>query len=184
MQIYSSPALGLDLTDSAGSMEGGGVGVRGMLPASVGQTRLVHIENWFSTLFRKPLSFTCHINSCPAVPVSDGRINLWWFCCQCTNTSTWLNCENDLLYHFGYVNECHIQAIQWSFSQLYQVSITVIVWRMQYVVTVQGFIIILLLLRYVYDDGQHARGDATRLVSVFYVLEPDERTRVTFSLWV
>ena len=45
MQIYSSPALGLDLTDSAGSMEGGGVGVRGMLPASVGQTRLVHIEN-------------------------------------------------------------------------------------------------------------------------------------------
>ena len=53
---------------------------------------------------------------------------------------------------------------------------------MQYVVTVQGFIIILLLLRYVYDDGQHARGDATRLVSVFYVLEPDERTRVTFSL--
>lgn len=53
---------------------------------------------------------------------------------------------------------------------------------MQYVVTVQGLIIILLLHRYVYDDGRHARGDATRVVSVFYALEPDERTRVTFLL--
>lgn len=98
----------------------------GMSPASAGQTRLLHIENWFSPLFRKPLSFTCHINSRPAVPLSDAGINLSRLCCQCTKTSSWLNCENDL-YHFGCVNECHIQAIKWSLSQLHQASITVIV---------------------------------------------------------
>ncbi len=122
MQIYSSPVLGLDLTHPAGSVREGGV-----FPVSVGQTRLLHIENWFSTLFRKPLSFTCHINSCPSIPVSNAGINLSWFCCHCTETSAWLNCENDVLYHIACVNECRIQAIKWSFSQLYQVSITVIV---------------------------------------------------------
>lgn len=50
MQIYSSPALGLDLTHSTGSM-GGGVGgamclcVRVCGAAGVGETRLLHIEN-------------------------------------------------------------------------------------------------------------------------------------------
>lgn len=123
MQIYSSPVLGLDLTHSAGSREGGN---GCCLPVWVRPgCCILKIDS--RPLFRKPLSFTCHINSCPAVPVSDAGINLTWFCCQCTDTSTWLHCENDLLYHFGCVNECHIQAIKWSFSQLYQDSITVIV---------------------------------------------------------
>lgn len=132
MQIYSSPVLGLDLTHSAGSREGGegqgreGRGVvcqRGSNQAAA-YWKLILAPLLF--FFRKPLSFTCHINSCPAVPVSATGINLTWFRCQCANTSTWLHCEIDLLYHFGCVNECHTQAIKWSFSQLYQDSIAVI----------------------------------------------------------
>ena len=55
---------------------------------------------------------------------------------------------------------------------------------MQYVLTVQGFIIIGRWLSYVYDDGRHAWGYTTSVVSVFYVLDLYNRARVIYSQYV
>lgn len=121
MQIYSSPALGLDLPHSAGRARG------------EGRCLLVWVRpaRFILKIDSHPLFFKrkhCHLRvTLIPTPLFHWATHGLTSRGSAVTHSSWLHWENDLLYHFAYVNECHIEAIKWSFSQLDQVSITVIV---------------------------------------------------------
>lgn len=149
MQIYSSPELGLDLTHSAGSRMRGGC-----LPVWVRTgCCILKIDS------HPFLGNRCHLISCPGCP-GERRWDHPHMLSALTRPPDWT--ESDLLYPCGCVNKCYIEAIQWCLSQLYQVSITVILGdhtahpssrrhseECRMCSYTHGFIIILILLRYV-----------------------------------
>lgn len=171
MQIYSSPALGLDLTHSAGSMGGWGWG--GVVARHCGSDRAAA---YWKLILPPFLGKRCHLHVTLIPGLLSRRATVGLTSAACA-VSAPQQPGNDLLQLFACVNECHIQAIKASFSQLYQVSIRVSELVLQdsiccYSAECRASLLFRCCSRDVYGDGRRAWGDNTSVASVLYVLEP------------